>query len=79
MRDVAGRLGPYGTNLSVSVMTAAEQEEQEERQLQGARDSFPGWQIREVFGGFLALPKGTVTVHSTTLDGLVMKLRQQQD
>lgn len=68
-------MGPHGTNLSVTALAAAELAE--DARLQAARESFPGWDIIEVFGGYLAVPAGTVIVQAIDLDGIVMKLRQQ--
>lgn len=70
----AARMGPF-TNQSVSKRTAAE--EAEERRLAAARDAFPGWEITETFGGYMAVPAGTPRVQSVSLDGLVRKLREQ--
>ena len=69
-------MGPFGTNLSVNAMAA--QEAKANALLQAARDSFPDWDIYETFGGFMALPKGTVIIQSTELDALVGKLRARQ-
>jgi len=52
-------------------------EEADDARLQAARDSFPGWEIVEVFGGYLAFPKGASIVQAIDLGGLVAKLRQQ--
>jgi len=68
-------MGPYGTNLSAAALSAAELAEQ--ARLTAARESFPGWQIIEVFGGFLAIPADSVILQSIDLDGIVAKLRQQ--
>lgn len=68
-------MGPYGTNLSVAALTAAELAE--EARLSAARESFPAWRIVEVFGGYLAVPADSVILQSVDLDGLVGKLRQQ--
>lgn len=59
-----------------SVAALTQQEEQEERQLQAAREAFPGWLIRETFGGYLAVPKDTTIVQSTSLDVVVRVLRE---
>lgn len=68
-------MGPHGTNLSVTALAAAELAD--DARLQAARESFPGWEIVEVFGGYLAFPKSAVIVQAIDLDGLVGKLRQQ--
>jgi hypothetical protein len=68
-------MGPYGTNLSLTALTAAELAD--DARLQAARESFPAWHIIEVFGGFLAVPADAVIVQAIDLDGLVAKLRQQ--
>ena len=71
--------GPHkpGSLPARTVANRTAREEEDERQLKAARDSFPGWEIREVFDGFLAVPAGTVVIHSTDLDSIVRKLREQ--
>lgn len=64
-------MGPY------SAASRTEQELAEERRLNAARDAFPAWRIIEVFGGYLAVPAGTVIVQAIDLDGLAGKLREQ--
>ncbi|HEY0933129.1 MAG TPA: hypothetical protein VGD91_05220, partial [Trebonia sp.] len=51
----------------------------DDRALAAARDSLPARRIIEVFGGFLAVPAGSVIAQSTTLDGSVGKLRTLGD
>lgn len=68
-------MGPSFSGHSHASRTALE--EAEEARFCAARDSFPAWEIIETFGGFLAVPKGTVIVQAIDLDGLVGKLRQQ--
>lgn len=68
-------MGPYGINTSGQQL--AESEVEEDRFLAAARETFPDTDIIEVFGGYLAVPKGSVIVQATTVDGLVAKLRQQ--
>ncbi|HEY0933892.1 MAG TPA: hypothetical protein VGD91_09130, partial [Trebonia sp.] len=56
----------------VSSLSHAEKEAREaadDRALAAARDSLPARRIIEVFGGFLAVPAGSVIAQSTTLDG----------
>jgi hypothetical protein len=52
------------------------QEEAEEARLRAAREAFPGWQIRETFGGYLAFPAESTVVQAIDLDTLVRKLRE---
>ena len=47
-------------------------------QLAGLAEQFPGWDVREVFGGWEAVPEGTPVVRSSTLDGLAEKLAEQE-
>jgi hypothetical protein len=50
----------------------------DDRRLQAARESVEGrWAIREIHGGFIAVPWYTTIIASTTLDGLLDKLRDQ--
>jgi hypothetical protein len=49
------------------------------RALEAAQETFPDQDIQEIMGGWLSVPKGTPVVQSTTLDGLVRKLRENQD
>lgn len=44
--------------------------------LQAAREEFREWDIIAVFGGYLAVPAGTVVVRSTTPGGVAAKLRR---
>jgi hypothetical protein len=69
-------MGPYGTNLSLTALSAAELAD--DARLTAARESFPGWQIIEVFGGYLAIQADSVIVQAIDLDGLVGKLRKQE-
>jgi hypothetical protein len=48
-----------------------------DRRLQAAREAYPDWDITAVFGGFLAVPKGTPVLQSMFVDGLVEKIREQ--
>lgn len=62
-----------------SAASAAAEAVSEDAHLQAAREVFAGrWDILEVFGGYLAVPDGTMIVQSMTLDGLVGKLRRQE-
>lgn len=47
----------------------------EDAKLAAAREAFPGWDFRETFGGWLAVPSGTPVVRAMDLDGIVAKLR----
>jgi hypothetical protein len=67
-------MGPYGLNLSVQAL--AEAEEKSDALLRAARESFPDHDIYETFGGYMAVPKGTVIIQSTEIDALVGKLRE---
>lgn len=42
------------------------------------RAQFPGWDIRPVFGGYAAVPKGSSLVVAMYLDSLVEKIREQE-
>lgn len=67
-------MGPYGMNLSVQQL--AETEAEADRQLAAARATFPGWRVIETFGGYLAVLAEAEILQSTTVDGLVLKLRE---
>lgn len=69
----------YLDRSMVTHLAATELQDADDRALAAARDSLPGWRILEVFGGYAAVPSGVELVQSTTLDGLVLKLRQQDD
>lgn len=47
-----------------------------ERELAEARAEFPEWDIREVFGGWLAVPVGTPVIQGMYLDSIREKLRE---
>lgn len=64
-----------GHNVSALAYTQAD--ERYDRELTAARDTFPAWDIHEVHGGLIAVPCGTETVSSITLDDLVRKLRER--
>jgi hypothetical protein len=44
--------------------------------LKAAREAFPEWDIYPVFGGYLAVPKGTPVIQSIDTDGIVEKIRR---
>ena len=44
--------------------------------LLAAREAIPEWDIHRVFGGYLAVPKGTPVVQSIDTDGIVEKIRR---
>ncbi len=44
--------------------------------LAAAREAFPEWDIHPVFGGYLAVPKGTPVIQSIDVDGIAEKLRR---
>jgi hypothetical protein len=50
-----------------------------DRQLAAAKQAFPGWDIRPVIGGYLAVPTGTTLIRSATVDGTVAQLRRTSD
>jgi hypothetical protein len=47
--------------------------------LNAARETFSDWDIYEVFGGYLAVPKGTPLVQGMYLATVADKLRAMQD
>lgn len=67
---------PIGYNLSIEALGAAQQAEEDH--FVAARDAYPAWDIIETFGGYLAVPRGTVVLQATTVDGLVGKIRKQE-
>lgn len=46
--------------------------------LEAAREAFPEWDIYRVFGGFLAVPKGTAVIQAMFIDGIVEKISQSR-
>jgi hypothetical protein len=50
----------------------------EDRRLEAAREAFPEWDMTAVFGGFLAVPKGTPVIQGMFLDVIVEKIRQRE-
>jgi hypothetical protein len=60
---------------AAGVRTAAERQAETERLLQIAREEFPEWEVREVFGGWEAVPAGTPVIRSSDLQGVLDKLR----
>jgi hypothetical protein len=74
--DREDAMGP-GSVINQSVASRTEAEDADAARLQAARESFPRWQVIEVFGGYLAVPANAVILQCTTLDGLVGKLRAQ--
>lgn len=66
-----------GPGRSVRALTQAD--DQYDRELQAARETFPDWEIQETHGGLIAVPLGTETVSAITLDALVKKLRERED
>ncbi len=51
--------------------------DQYDSRLLAAREAFPEWDIYHVFGGYLAVPKGTPIIQSIDTDGIVEKIRRQ--
>lgn len=49
-----------------------------DRRLEAAREAFPDWDIYQVFGGFLAVPKGTPVIQSMFLEGLAEKILSER-
>lgn len=66
-----------GPGVNVSAAAAEAREEADERRLTAARESFPGWRIVEVRGGYAAVHSEAVYLDAITLDGLVAQLRDQ--
>jgi hypothetical protein len=52
--------------------------DQYDSRLLAAREAFPEWDIYRVFGGYLAVPKGTPVVQSIDTDGIVEKIRRME-
>jgi hypothetical protein len=50
----------------------------EDTRLLAARDAYPDWDIYRVFGGYLAVPKGTPVIQSIDVDGIVEKIRRAE-
>ena len=48
----------------------------EDAPLRAAREACLGWDIMRVFGGYLAVPKGTPVIQSIDTDGIVEKIRR---
>ena len=46
----------------------------EDGRLEAAQEAFPDWDITAVFGGFLAVPKGTPVLQAMFLEGIVEKI-----
>jgi hypothetical protein len=57
------------------IATAAAPAGEDEKQLEAARQAFPGWDFHQVFGGWEAVPAGTPVVRSMFLESLVERLR----
>ena len=68
----------YADHSLVSHLAQTEHDDARDRALAAARASFPELDIIETFGGFMAVPKGTVIVQAVSIDGLTGKLRAQQ-
>lgn len=46
-------------------------------ELDGLQAEFPDWDITRIFGGFLAVPKGTPIVLATFTDTMAEKLKER--
>lgn len=50
----------------------------EDMPLEVVQERFPGWDVRQVFGGFLATPKGTPVVLGMFVASVADKLVQHE-
>jgi hypothetical protein len=66
-------VGPIG-----DMPTAAQRNAREEWLLKAAREAFPGWDFRRVFGGWEAVPTGTPVIQGIDLEVVMEKLRSRQ-
>jgi hypothetical protein len=46
--------------------------------LDSVRNEFPGWDIHETLGGYIAVPTGTPVVRGMFLDTILDKLRKRE-
>jgi hypothetical protein len=46
-------------------------------ELEAIRAEFPDWDITRIFGGYRAVPRGTVVLEGIYLDSLAKKLKEQ--
>ena len=53
--------------------------EREARELAAVSAEFPDMEVKRVFGGWEAYPKGTVITRTVTTTALLRKLREQRD
>jgi hypothetical protein len=51
----------------------------EDSRLAAAKEAYPGWDIRRVFGGYLAVPKDTPVIQSIDVDGIVEKIKRRTE
>jgi hypothetical protein len=58
--------------------TAASVDAETGRRIAAAGEEFPDWDIREVFGGFEAVPAGTPVIRAMFIDVLIEKLRVRE-
>ena len=65
-------VGPMG-----GFPTAAPRDKQTARQLAAMREEFPGWDFRQVFGGWEAVPEGTPVIQGMSLESVAEKLRDR--
>jgi len=49
----------------------------DEMRLQAAREKFSEWDIYPVFGGYLAVPKGTPVIQGMFLEGIAEKIKRR--
>jgi hypothetical protein len=50
-----------------------------DRYLKAAQEAYPAWDIRPVFGGYLAVPKDTPVIQGISVDSVVEKIRREQE
>ena len=49
-----------------------------DKRLQKIRETFPEWDVFQVFGGYLAVPKDIPVVQSIDVDGVAEKIRHTE-
>ena len=58
------------------LMTAEAREQTEQRLLRSIQESFPGWDVCRVFGGWRAVPRQTPVIEAIDLHGIIEKLTE---